>query len=130
MASCLTVAPVETRETHSTISSPAFIIMRLEVLAMRVLILKQEKDAELITKGLGNLGHNFLFAPTIEAAQKMLRENEVDLIIAPSGVSVHTVLDRANRCSTIPFCETTALSATAINHTAFFRKPSPSLAAS
>ena len=78
---------------------------------MRVLILKPEREAESITKGLGNLGHDYLFAPTVEAARQLLRENDVDLIIAPSGFSVHTVLNHDRRCGTIPFCETPALSA-------------------
>jgi hypothetical protein len=51
---------------------------------MEVLILKLEAEGERIKTVLGNFNHNFLFAPSVEAANHVLKENEIDLIIAPS----------------------------------------------
>lgn len=51
---------------------------------MDVLILKLEPEVERIKTVLGNFNHNFLLAPSIEAANHVLKEKEIGLIIAPS----------------------------------------------
>ena len=52
---------------------------------MRILILKHPVDAQRIVTGLGNLGHEFLFASSTDSAIDLLKQNEVDLIIVPSN---------------------------------------------
>ena len=71
---------------------------------MRVLILKLEAEAERIKNGLGNFGHNFLCAPSLEAANRVLKENDVDLIIAPSDFCDYESLS-TGRSGSIPLVE-------------------------
>lgn len=81
---------------------------------MRVLILKMEAEAERIKTGLGNFGHNFLFAPSLEAAHRVLKENDVDLIIAPSNFCDHKSLS-IGHVGSIPLLQVPVLNSTAIN---------------
>ena len=94
-----------------------FIILQLgeSVVAMDVLILHLESEVERIKTVLGNFNHHFLLAPSIEAANHVLKENEIDLIIAPSHYCDQQSLT-TGRPGRIPLIEIASFNGSGPNH--------------